>query len=413
MTEQPTHAVCPACQFDPANHKSLPNVLPLGTQLQDDFVVGRALGSGGFGITYLGFDLKLKRPVAIKEYFPRGQCGREDNKVSIAILSNTSTDDYRCGLTKFLEEAQTLARFHDVPGIVNVGRFFEANNTGYIVMDYLQGITLQEYLAGRGEKIPFDEALNIMMPILDALKEVHAEDLLHRDISPDNIFITKYKQIKLIDFGAARMAARDHSQNFSIILKEGYAPEEQYRSRGKQGPWTDVYALGATLYRCITGQLPPQALDRAAEDERLIPPRESGVNITSEQEQALLKAMAVKASQRFENVQAFQLALLEISAHAPLQSSPIAPSEEALETSFKRSSKHSDMFIAPTLVPPQKENKAIKPKEKTASPELSKSKMVPANQTSRHENEVALVFFILLFLFGPLAVVCLIALHAW
>ena len=310
MTAQPPHTACPGCGFSASASPNPANALPLATRLNNQFIIGRELGTGGFGITYLAYDIKLRRAVAIKEYFPREQCGREENRVSIAVLRSTSPESYQYGLNKFLEEAQTLARFQDVPGIVNVGSFFEANKTGYIVMDYLQGITLEEYLKRRGDKIPFDEALKILMPILDALKEVHAANLLHRDISPDNIFITKQKQVKLIDFGAARMAARDHSQNFSIILKEGYAPEEQYRSKGKQGPWTDLYAIGAMFYRCITGQLPPQALDRALDDAPLIPPSKMGVAIRPEHEAALLKALEVKASNRYPNVREFQDELL-------------------------------------------------------------------------------------------------------
>ena len=336
MTAQPPHTACPGCGFSASASPNPANALPLATRLNNQFIIGRELGTGGFGITYLAYDIKLRRAVAIKEYFPREQCGREENRVSIAVLRSTSPESYQYGLNKFLEEAQTLARFQDVPGIVNVGSFFEANKTGYIVMDYLQGITLEEYLKRRGDKIPFDEALKILMPILDALKEVHAANLLHRDISPDNIFITKQKQVKLIDFGAARMAARDHSQNFSIILKEGYAPEEQYRSKGKQGPWTDVYALAATMYRCITGILPPQSLDRVAGEEKLQWPSTLDVQIDPAQEKVLLKGLEIKASHRYADAGDFQRAFFNANNPATQEDPPAqVPQTTAPETASK------------------------------------------------------------------------------
>ena len=328
MSEQPSPGTCSQCGFNPEQSPNPLVYLPLGTVLKEDFIVGKILGCGGFGVTYLGFDIQLKWPVAIKEYFPKDQANRSANRLGVEPSMGQVENHFEYGLERFLEEAQTLARFNSTPGIVGVQRFFKANETGYMVMPYLKGMTLAEYLEKQGGQISYKDTMAILMPVMDALSQVHQQNLLHRDISPDNIFITREKHIKLIDFGAARMAARDHSQNFSIILKEGYAPEEQYRSRGKQGPWTDVYALGATLYRCITGQLPPQALDRAAEDERLIPPRESGVNITAEQEQALLKAMAVKANQRFSTVKDLQQALLKKKSIA--EQATVAPQGEPI-----------------------------------------------------------------------------------
>ena len=178
-------------------------------------------------------------------------------------------------------------------------------------MNYFEGVTLQEYLDSKGGIINTEQALNIIMPVLDALKEVHKAGILHRDISPDNFLINTMGQVVLIDFGAARQSIGEISRNISVIMKTGYSPEEQYRSKGEQGPWTDIYSVAATLYRSITGQLPPEALDRLAED-RLVTPSNLGVKMELNQEQALLKALAVKAKDRFRSVEEFQGVLLGV-----------------------------------------------------------------------------------------------------
>ena len=199
-----------------------------------------------------------------------------------------------------------MAHFDQHPGIVTVKNFFRAHGTGYCVMDYVEGITLSEYLGQQPNgRISFDAALKLLMPVMDALRAVHKEGLLHRDIAPDNIYLTQDGRIKLLDFGAARYAASEHSKSLSIILKPGYAPEEQYRTKGNQGPWTDVYGLAATFYRTITGKLPPESLDRLDADE-LILPSKLGVDIKPEQEEALLKGLAIKASQRFQSMAELQ-----------------------------------------------------------------------------------------------------------
>jgi serine/threonine protein kinase len=174
-----------------------------------------------------------------------------------------------------------------------------------------RGLTFKQYLAQQPEgRLPFDQALKLLMPVMDALRAVHKDGLLHRDITPDNIYLTRSGRVKLLDFGAARFAAGEHSRSLSVILKPGYAPEEQYRTRGQQGPWTDVYSLAATLYRAITGQVPPEALDRLDADE-LVPPSQLGAVITPEQEAVLVRALAVRASARFESVEALQQAWKE------------------------------------------------------------------------------------------------------
>jgi serine/threonine protein kinase len=278
----------------------------LGTVLDGRYRIGRVLGHGGFGITYLVWDNNLHHRLAIKEYFPRDSAGRGADGVSLAVYSGPASEQFTYGLERFIEEARALARFDQHPGIVTVKNFFRAHGTGYCVMDYVDGITLRQYLEQQpGGKISVETALKLLMPVVDALRAVHKEGLLHRDIAPDNIYLSQDGRIKLLDFGAARFAAGEHSKSLSILLKPGYAPEEQYRAKGKQGPWTDVYALGATFYRAITGAVPPDALDRLDQDE-LVPPTRLGVVITPAQEATLLKALAVKADHRFQDIATLQ-----------------------------------------------------------------------------------------------------------
>jgi serine/threonine protein kinase len=299
---------CPSCGYENEIAEASLYLIP-GTILSDKYLVGRVLGQGGFGITYLGWDLNLDMKLAIKEFFPQGLVSRLPGQSKVISYTGEIKNQFEFGLDRFLREAKTLARFEDHPNIVTVRDFFEANNTAYMIMSYVEGLTLEKYLSQHQGKIPFSKTLDIIMPVLDALREVHEEGIMHRDISPDNILINKKGRVILIDFGAARQDMREKSKSLSVILKAGYAPEEQYRSRGQQGPWTDIYAAAATIYRCISGQVPPDALDRLAED-CLASPSELNADIDSTGESALLKALSVRAEGRFQAVQEFQAALM-------------------------------------------------------------------------------------------------------
>ncbi len=297
---------CPHCGWRTGVDNPPPS-LALGTLLDGRHRIGRVLGHGGFGITYLARDENLQLRLAIKEYLPRDCATRSPDGVSLAIYSGPAGEQFAYGLDRFLDEARALARFDQHPGIVTVKSFFRVHGTGYCVMDYVEGLTLRQYLERQpGGRIPVEQAWQLLQPVMDALRAVHKEGLLHRDLAPDNIYITGEGRVKLLDFGAARFAASEHSRSLSIILKPGYAPEEQYRTRGKQGPWTDVYGLAATLYRAITGTVPPEALDRLDEDE-LVAPSRLGIAITAGQEAVLLKALAVKAAARYPSMQDLQV----------------------------------------------------------------------------------------------------------
>jgi serine/threonine protein kinase len=322
--------------------------LPQGTILHNRYVIESLLGHGGFGITYVAHDQVLKVRVAVKEYLPRQLATRGEGRTQVSVYSGEARQQYDYGLRKFMEEAQSVARFAHHPNVVSARDYFAANGTAYMVMEYVEGVTLKEYLAKKGGRIPFEEARGIMMPVMDALREVHQAGMLHRDISPDNIYITTSAQVKILDFGAARYYTGEQSKSLSVILKSGYAPEEQYRSSGKQGAWTDVYAVGATLYKALTGKTPPDALDRLAEDT-LVPPSRLGAVIPPEAEQALLQALAVNAGQRLQSMGEFQQALLGNVTMTMGFQPAIAPLPPAPESSF---SPAPPPVHAPTAAPP-------------------------------------------------------------
>ncbi len=309
MEDRGHSAVCPHCGWVDRTYPESALHLPPGTVLVDKYLLGRVLGQGGFGITYLAWDIYLDRKLAVKEFFPRDLCYRETGNTLVSIYHGSESSQYNYGLDKFLDEGKTLAKFDGHPNIVSVRDFFKANDTAYLAMNYLEGATLFRYLSAKGERISLAEVLQITMPVLDALRAVHEAGLLHRDISPDNIMITTKGRVVILDFGAARHAIGEKGKNYSVILKPGYAPEEQYRSNSVQGPWTDLYAVAATIYRSLTGHMPPESLDRLS-DDTLIAPSAYGVSIPVAQEGVLLKALAVKAENRYQTVEQFQKAFL-------------------------------------------------------------------------------------------------------
>lgn len=311
---------CPHCGWEGGLSNEAP-FLPLGTLLNGCYRVGRVLGHGGFGITYLAWDENLELRLAIKEYLPLYLATHTGDRATVSVRPGEAREQFDHGLAGFLDEARALARFDQHPGIVGVKGFFRANGTGYMVMEYVDGITLKAYLERHGGRVPFQTALALLMPVMDALRAVHKVDLLHRDIAPDNIYIATGGQVKLLDFGAARAAVRDQSQSLSMIFKPGYAPWEQCHKGGRQGPWTDVYALAATLYRAITGSPPPESPDRMEQDE-FKAPRDLGLDLPTAAEQALVAALAVKAPDRTQDIQTLQQGLQGTSAPAPRPPDP-------------------------------------------------------------------------------------------
>lgn len=297
-----------SCGYHEGSHKSPVHCLQEGTILWNRYVIGRVIGEGGFGITYVGWDCKHNIKVAIKEFFLNGFSTRNALKSpEIKATTGEGVECFAAQREKFFKEAQVLAAFLDEPGIVNVYKFFRENNTAYIVMEFVEGVTLKDYLGKEG-KISLDETLGILGPIMNSLGRVHEYNLIHRDISPDNIMITSDGRGKLIDFGAARDVSGGH-KSLSVVLKHGYAPIEQYQSRGDQGPWTDVYALSATLYRCITGKVPPDAVNRLSGEE-IIPVNQLEPSCIPEVASVIMNGLGLYKGDRYDSVKALKYAII-------------------------------------------------------------------------------------------------------
>ncbi len=293
---------CPLCGFDKTTYSPSPRSLRPFTVLSGKYMVGKVIGEGGFGITYIGFNMDTELPVAIKEYFPSELATRDITAGNaLSIFAGESQQLYKEGLEKYLREARNLTMFSDLPGIVTVKDFFYENETAYIIMEYINGITLKQHLVKVGGKMSQHEVIKMMKPVLESMIKIHETGMIHRDISPDNIMITKNNQIKLTDFGAARVCNGEDNKSITVVLKRGYAPEEQYRVKGSQGPWTDVYALCATMYRMITGVTPQEALERIIEDN-VEPLSKFDPDIWPEIEYGIMKGLSLRASDRFQNV---------------------------------------------------------------------------------------------------------------
>ena len=291
---------CPVCGLTQGSYTPAPHHLPPGTVLMDRYLIGRALGEGGFGITYIGRDLRLEMKVAIKEYFPSDRAARDaDASMDVHSCMGRGNPGYEQGLSRFLCEARTMARMEKQPQIVMVRDYFEANNTAYIVMEYVEGTNFIDLAARRGGRIPASELFPLIEPLFTALSAMHKAGLIHRDISPDNLMLEQ-GSVRLLDFGCARESSQGTDSTMAVALKQGYAPIEQYQCMG-QGPWTDVYALSATIYFCLTGRVPPKSLDRLLSDE-LAAPRALGVDITLEQQRALLRGMEINPEKRCQTV---------------------------------------------------------------------------------------------------------------
>ena len=339
MTSRQGEASCPRCGRRKGDDvEPHPMYLAAGTVLDGKYLLGRVLGHGSFGITYLGLDVHLDFRVAIKEYLPRDLATRAPDGSSVSAYRGEAGDDFRFGLTRFLEEGRSLARFREHPRVVGVLGFFEANGTGYLVMSYLEGKSLEEHRAAQqGGRLPEAEALGIMVAVLDGLEAVHGEGMLHRDVKPANIYLTRYSGVKLLDFGAARYATGQRSRSLTQIWTPGYAPFEQCHGGGEQGPWSDVYAAGATLYHLLTGEVPIESNVRAVKDVQPSPREVAGAAVDERVSAAVMQAMAVDPQERFQSVGAFRTALMEAK-----KVTDIGPSLDAEDPAEERDKADSD-----------------------------------------------------------------------
>ena len=343
-----------------------------GTRLIGRYTIEGVLGQGGFGITYLGMDELHKKKVAIKEFFPQGIVTRNieyEDTVTVTLVGEK--ENYDKGKERFLKEAQTMAMFSKDKGIVKALDFFEINNTAYIVMEleYLEGVTLKQYLR-ENKRIDAEDLVELLVPLIEALDEIHSQGLIHRDISPDNIMVLPDGRIKLMDFGAARDYTEFGEKSLSIVLKPGYAPPEQYQTHGVQGPWTDIYALCATMYKCITGENPPDAIDRLV-DDHLKKISTFGITVSPQIEEAIIKGMSVAAKDRYQNVGDFCEDLYggyEENSEPEAEESQADPvvAEANVETKM-------DMLTEETSQSKYSTTEAVQEREKLISKELSEN----------------------------------------
>lgn len=365
----PVDGKCPVCGCD-VNTQNALHQLPVNTILNGRYIVGRVLGAGGFGITYIGYDLKLDGKVAIKEYYPSGAANRS---MSLTVLPTTEVkgNPFEIGKDRFLKEAKTLSEFVGEGNIVALRDYFEENGTAYIVMEYLEGEDLSHY-AKRHGVFALDEALDLLEPAMLALDKVHKKGLIHRDISPSNIMVLSDGRVKVLDFGSARLQNNNGELSLSVMLKPGYAPMEQYSTHGEQGSWTDVYAMSATVYKLITGKTPPPSTDRILNDtiER---PSTLGVKITHEQEAALMRGLALRASDRTQTMAELAESLREKKASYPKPAKP--PRTDKKEKPVKEQKEKK---------PPKPAKPAVDLKKKTATEKPAKP-VKPAQENKKAE----------------------------
>lgn len=297
-----TSEPCPVCGYSPQDHISDPTVLSSGSVLQGRYAVGRVIGKGGFGVTYLAYDIKHDEKIAVKEYYPYGIALRNPESTIVSVSTEEAADIFKSGAEKFYDEARLVAAFNGNPSIVSVYDFFYENDTVYYTMEYLEGQTLKDYVEKNGV-ITSEQAVYIAEKISSALMTAHSANILHRDVSPDNIMICSDGKVKLLDFGAARQVVANASQSLSVILKQGFAPLEQYQKKGRQGPWTDIYSLGATLYFALTKDIPDDPMTRFESDNEYSSNKYSIVQPLWE---IIRKATMLRIEDRYSNIFEFR-----------------------------------------------------------------------------------------------------------
>ena len=294
--------VCPHC----GGAQNGPHQLPVGTLLRDRYKLGRVLGQGGFGITYLGWDILMRRPVAVKEFYPRGTVYRKTTvSYRVECTEDTEITHYEYSRERFLREASALVDFRDIPEVVDILDFVKENNTAYIIMEFVRGVDMAKYIQMKGGRLSVEETFRILKPVMEALAKVHKGGIVHRDISPDNIILDPMGGAKLLDFGAVRSVEnpdvdKELNKSTEAILKQGFAPLEQYNTRGSLGPWTDEYAMCATVWYCLTGRVPEEASIRVSEG--IDPDWSSIEGLPIHQQKALAKGFSCRAKDRYKGI---------------------------------------------------------------------------------------------------------------
>ncbi|MCD7716107.1 MAG: serine/threonine protein kinase [Lachnospiraceae bacterium] len=303
------YEVCPCCGFVKGGPAREACQLKPGTILDERYIIGEVIGQGGFGITYRAYDTNLGTVIAVKEFYPSGYVNRAENETKVSVFPGEKARDYEKMLTRFLEEARSAALFWKEPDIVNVLAFFESNCTAYMIMEYIEGTLLKQCLRDCG-RMEQQEACAYMCAILTALSKIHARGIIHRDIGPDNIFLTGETSVKLLDFGTARFQEADDEETRSVVIKPGYSPPEQYHSKGKQDVRMDIYAAGAVFFQMLTGRRPEEARDRR-ERGHLDFSGNDGNRINARLKNDIEKAMALNPNERFASAEEFRIAIEE------------------------------------------------------------------------------------------------------
>lgn len=301
-----SHKACPYCGYMQQKETEQAYRLVPGTVLRKRYVIGTGIGIGGFGIIYRAFDVTLRMIVAVKEFYPAGLVNRGEGEIKVGVFSGEKEGEFKRQLARFLEEARNMAVFSKEKDIVNVYDFFEENETAYIIMEYVDAPLLKDRL--KKGNMSAEEACQYMHSILEALEKVHRQGIIHKDISPDNIFLTGTDSVKLFDFGAAKFRDSQTERTVSVVVKSGYTPPEQYSGKSEQHLTMDIYAAGAVFYEMVTGEKPVDALERITLDE-LKSPGDFKVKIDEYLERIILKAMAIEPQMRFASAAQFKKAL--------------------------------------------------------------------------------------------------------
>ena len=366
---------CRFCGYDKTNYKKEVGVLAPGSVLLGRYIVGKLIGKGGFGITYLAYDTKQEKKVALKEYYPSYLAARDVDGCTVVVTGSKDQDIYKYGMEKFYEEASLVSTFNGNPSIVSVYEFFYENETAYFVMELLNGVSLKAYVTEHGCLSP-EQTLFIADKVSNALMAAHSTNTLHRDISPDNIMLCEDGKVKLIDFGAARQIAADNPKSMSVILKQGFAPLEQYQRRGNQGPWTDLYSLGATLYYAVTQSCIDDPMTRLEDDSEF---QANNCNIEPQLWEVIRHSLNLKINDRYKDAFEFRAALNQI-AYKP-QEIKITVSEPA-----KPAPDPAPVPVAVAAAPAQP---AVPPTEFQSAPAQTAQDALPPTEYDKPASEQA------------------------
>lgn len=346
--------LCPYC----GGAQNEEHQLPVGTVIRDRYQIGKVLGQGGFGITYIAWDTLMQKSVAVKEFYPSGTVFRK-SELSTAVECGTKAmvPHYEYSRERFLREASALVQFQEIPEVVGIQDFVKENNTAYIVMEYVRGVDLAKYIQRKGGRLSVDETFRILKPVMEALAKVHKGGIVHRDISPDNIILDPMGGAKLLDFGAVRAVEdpdvdKGLSKSTEAILKQGFAPIEQYNSRGSLGPWTDEYAMCATVFYCLTGRIPEEASIRMSEG--IDPDWSSIPGLPEHQQKALEKGISCRAKDRYPDMDHLLEALfpeeMAQTVPEPVEAAPVTQVKEKTKAPQRNGKKFWTVFTAAVLV---------------------------------------------------------------